>query len=348
MELEFTATDLTGKQITGVINDLELDYFKLRSHFNEETCIELIEQLKKLSGKKCAIIFGNCQTVRLENILCNHVQMTREYFFLTLPVVYNCHESVVDTLFSDGGQFLKQCDLFISQRISEKNRFNVLISTKNISEKLREDTKIVWIPNVYFDGYFLQAKHNEHNVDTHITPPGRFPNGDKYVDEIMEHSGMNPDVEKILDTICDENFIPADEIQTRCEKSLQELKNREFLCDIKMSDYVEYNFRIQQIFYAPNHPVTFVLFELARRILKFIGIRSEAFRDLKDMFDEENIDYSLIGQEIPIYPSVKKFFEGTEFLEKFYANSYFGDFRADFRDFTREYILRCWHEKFTR
>ncbi len=347
MDFEFIAVDLNGKNFIGTINDLEVDYFKLRSYLNEEECIELIDKIKQYSGKKCVILFGNCQTIRLENILLNHIQFRREYFFLTLPVVYNCHESVVETLFSNDGQFLKLCDLFISQRISEKNRFNVLISTKNISEKLREDAKIIWIPNVYFDGYFPQQKHNEHNVDTHITPPGRFPNGDKYVDEIMEHSGMDPDVEKILDTICDEDFIPQDVIQTAVEKSLNELKNREFLCDIKMSDYVEDNFRIQQIFYAPNHPVTFVLFELARRILKFIGIRSEAFRDLKNMFDEENIDYSLIGQEIPIYPSVKKFFEGTEFLEKFYANSYFGDFRADFRDFTREYILRCWAEKFS-
>ena len=132
---------------------------------------------------------------------------------------------------------------------------------------------------------------------------GRFPYGDRYVDEIMENSEMNPDVEKILDRICDENFISQDIIQTAVEKSLNELRDREWNCDVKISDYVLENYLDQQIFFATNHPLPTVIFELARRILKFIGIRSDNYFDLKNMLDEENHLYSLIGLDVPVYPS---------------------------------------------
>ena len=232
--------------------------------------------------------------------------------------------------------------------MKEDNRFGSLLSTKNISEKFNEDAKIVWIPNIYFKGYFPQFVRNSHNIDTDKHQSGRFPYGDKYVDEIMENSEMNPNVEKILDRICDENFLSPEEIQTAIDDSLNELKNREWNCDVKMSDYVENNYREQQIFFAKGHPMPQVTFELARRVLKFIGIRSDNFYDWKNMLNEEHFYWSLIGQDIPIYPAVKKFFKFENCLNQYYANVYLWKFRANFRDFMRQYILQCWHEKFSK
>lgn len=223
-----------------------------------------------------------------------------------------------------------------------------MLATKNLTGKLRSDAKIIWVPNTFFDGYFPQYIKNNHDLETDKQGYIRFPGGDKYIDEIMELSGMNPDVEKILDTISNENFIPADEIQTRSEKSLNELKNREWICDIKMSDYVEENYRDQQLFYSPNHPIPTVVFELARRVLKYLDIRSDNYFDFKAMFNEEHLFWSLIGQDIPIYPAVKKFFKFEKCLDQYYANVYMWKFRANFRDFMRQYILTCWHERFSQ
>ena len=228
------------------------------------------------------------------------------------------------------------------------NRFGEVFSTRNMLQNIRDDSKIVFVPNLFFMGYFPQYIHNQRNVDLDKDPAGRFIHGDRLVDEIMSRSEMNPDVEKILDRICDENFIPPDTVQAYIDFSLNEFKKREEICDVKMSDFIEDNYKYKQLFYSPNHPFQFVLFELVRRILKFIGIRSESFYHLNDMLDENCFDYSMIGEEVPIYPAVRKFFDGTELLEKFYANRHFWNLYAGFRDFTREYIRLCWAEKFTR
>ena len=206
----------------------------------------------------------------------------------------------------------------------------------------------MWIPNVYFDGYFPQITENTHNIDTDKHPVGRFPTGDKYIDKIMSRSKKNPDVEKILDTICDENFIPPEEIQTTVDKSLNELQYREKICDVYISDYIADNYRNEQIFFAKNHPYPMVAFELVKRILKHLGHRSENFLNLPAWLDDKNFPYSLIGQDVPIYPAVKKFFKFEVSLEEYYANKYLWEFRGNFRDYMREYILQCWHEKFTR
>ena len=227
------------------------------------------------------------------------------------------------------------------------NRFGAVFSTRNMLKNIRDDAKMVFVPNLFFMGYFPQYVHNQRNVDTDKNPAGRFIQGDRFVDKIMENSAMNPDVEKILDAISNENFISTKEIQMYIDFSMNELKRRESICDIRISDFVEDNYKYKQMFYSPNHPFQFVLFELVRRILKFIGIRSESFYHLNDMLDENCYVYSLIGQDMPIYPAVRKYFVGTEFLEKSYANRYFWDLYANFRDFTREYIRLCWAEKFS-
>ena len=159
---------------------------------------------------------------------------------------------------------------------------------------------------------------------------------------------MNPNVEKILDLICNVNFIPQELIRQSIDFSFQELKRREWACDVKISDYINENFRDRQIFFNPNHPSPAILVELSRRILRFIGMRSDNFLELPKMIDDENPDWSLYGQDVPIYPSVKKFFDFQSEPKTFWANRYFWDFHGDFRDFSREYIKWCWAEKFTR
>ena len=344
MEFKFVAPDRDGKPVDFVLDDLSIDYFALRMKLSEDICIEAIEQIKKRSGKKCAILFGNCQKVTLQSILLNHLKFRSEYFFVTLPAVYTYgyNGAIADLLYGSGGAFLKLCDLFISQHVKGNNRFHPLIATKNIAEKFNENTKIIWIPNVYFDGYFPQFTHV---IGSDLAP---FIHRDKYVDEIMERSEMNPDVEKILDQIQDENFIPPAEIRRHVDNSLAELKTREWTCDIKMADYIETNFQPQQIFFSPNHPVPLVVFELAKRILRFIGIQSENFVELKNMLDDENRKWALLGQDIPIYSAVKKCLGIEKVYTEYYANLNSWKFRGNFRDYMRQYILKCWHEKFSQ
>ena len=345
--LEFEISLDNGAIARFDLNDSKINYSAIRNVLSESSCIEVIENVKKISGKKCALIFGNCQTEQLNKIFWRHIQFNREYFLLQIPAVCDYKDWIVEFIFGGGGQFLQQVDLFISQHVKEANRFGTKIATKNIVTQLREDAKIIWIPNAYFDGYFPQYTHNARNIVINDEPTGLFPNGDRFIDEIMENSEMNPDIEKILDRICDPDFISPEIIQNQTEKSLDELKNREWICDVKISDYIEDNFRDEQIFWSINHPSSLVLFELAKRIWRLIGMRSENFLDREMLFNPEDI-YGLRIQDIPIYPSVQRFFGFKKCLDKYFANQLTWNLHADFRTFSREYILKCWAEKFTR
>ena len=256
--------------------------------------------------------------------------------------------SIEGSNFRGGGQFLQLVDLFISQHVKETNRFGAFLSTSRIVDKLSKSAQIVWIPNIYFDGYFPQQIENAHKICTETDPQGRFPHGDRFVDEIMENSEMNPDVEKILDKISDPNFIAPSEIQRCIDESLSELYRREEICDVKIASYIEDNYREKQIFYSQNHPVPTVMLEIAKRILRCIGIRSENFSAISEMIDENNLSICLVGKDISVYPAVHRFFNFEEFPKQYWANRYIWDFRANFRDFQREYIKQCWVERFSR
>lgn len=346
MEFDFNVVTRNGQNAVITLNDIFIDYRLMREQIPDSVCVAILKQIKNISGKKIFTSFGNCQIYKISNFILNNVQFQKEYITVTIPLVFSYSPyDVQEMLVNNADELFGLFDLFVTQYIKEKNRFYPEFATKYISKKLRDDAKRILIPNVYFDGYFPQLKRE---TDFTSNFDAKFPIDDKFVDEIMSNSEMNPDIEQILDIICDENFIPADVIQAGIDRSLNELKNREWICDVKMSDYVENNFRDQQILFTPNHPTPFLIFETTRRILKFLGIKSDSFVDQKSAFDNENQIYSLIGQDVPIYPAVKKYLDLNLCLEQYYANNRVWDFRAGFRDYMRQYILERWADKFSR
>lgn len=105
LELEFKAIDSNGKEFNFKLNDSIVNYKSMREHVSESICIDAIEKLKKESKKKCAVIFGNCQTIRLVNIFMNHIQFRKEYFLLEIPAVHTYNEKTMDLIFGGGGSF---------------------------------------------------------------------------------------------------------------------------------------------------------------------------------------------------------------------------------------------------
>ena len=218
------------------------------------------------------------------------------------------------------------------------NKFSRLIATSRLKNLLRPDTKIVWIPNAYFDGYFPQLpEKNKTRVHT------LFGWKDRFADDFMS-SEQNPDIEKFLDRICADNFIPPEEIQNRIDESFQKLRDREWFCDIKISDYIEKNYRDKQIYFLPNHPFPMVLVELTKRILRFLGFESDNFLRIHELLDENDRRFSLCIWDVPIYPAVKKFLNFQECREIYYPNLMQTNFQGDFRAFMREYISKVWQE----
>ncbi|MBR1421064.1 MAG: hypothetical protein IJ575_08455 [Selenomonadaceae bacterium] len=104
LEIEFTAANSNGSPFQFKLNDSEIDYRLIRNHVSESVCIDAIEKIKRESKKKCAMIFGNCQTLSLRKILLKHFQFPKEYFFLTVPAVCQ-YVDKVDLIYGGGGSF---------------------------------------------------------------------------------------------------------------------------------------------------------------------------------------------------------------------------------------------------
>ena len=186
MELTFNLT-MNGQSIQIPCSDTIFSYVAYRQVLPEEICLGLLNEIKKQSGKKIAIIWGNCQTERLHQFFIRNATFCEKYLILRIPAVYEYYTEEKINLFQEN--FWSLCDLFISQRVSKDNRFSSKIATQNLPARLPEDTKIIWIPNIYFDGYFPQYKNNLRNADTQIHKAGRFPHGDKYIDKFMNIPG---------------------------------------------------------------------------------------------------------------------------------------------------------------
>ena len=339
--------NLNGEFVKFIQDDSIVNYSQLRSQFSEQNCLDLIQTIKDRTGKKCAVFFGNCNIAAVRKFAIRNTQFNREYFILELPDDFYYDLQQYEFLFGGGGQVFQLVNLLVIQRSEKRNINWFFIPTDEIIAHCNSETKILTVPRQSFAGYFPQYFPSNPRDPMRIPIAKKFPIGDKFIFSIMERSEKNPDVEKILDRISDENFMPPAEIKAHVENSIAMMHVKERNCDIKIADYIEANYQDQQIFYSPGHPSQTIILELTRRILRQIGIKSDNFLRLSNLLNEKNFSVTMRGQDVPIYPCVLKFFDFQEHLETYWANRYVWDFFGNFREFYREYIRQCWDEKFT-
>ena len=346
LELEFETRRDDDSIVRFKLRDSIINYKTIRENVSESFCAESIEKIKKESGKKIAVLLGNCNMQVMQTLLLRNTQFRREYILIKFPADYEYDTQTFDLIFKGTGQIFSVCDLLLIQRCNFRNAKRVFISNENIAKKFKEKNSnldIVWIPRTVFYGYFPQYFWN----NPRNRKPDLFEHGDKYIFDIMETAPMNPDIETILDLLCAENFLTQEEISCNFAESIDQLYFQERNCDVKFAEYIEVNCKDQQIYYSPGHPHQLIMLEFTKRVLRYIGIRSDNFLRMSNFLTEPNQEISVVGRDVPIYPCVLKFFDFQEHLETYWANRNKWDFHANFRDFQREYILKCWAEKFT-
>ena len=305
-------------------------YFRLRDILEtEEATLYFLKWLKK--EKKLAAFYGNCQMHMVQRLMVNSKTFMDEFISLELPAVYAYKTEKDFEYFQE--RFWSELDLLISQRVKTDNRFSAKLATEYVETYLSSDVKCVWVPNVFFDGYFPQEKRNEHNLFTEENIGGVFALGDRFVDELYD-SGKTAD--EIMEQVSREDFLSEDFVKSKVRESFDSLRKREATCDIVISDYLEKHYTEKVLFYCSNHPCNEVLIELSNRILGYLGVD-----ETLDNIPEESLDFTLKGQDVPIYPSVKKALNLKSTEEKYYANRYYWDFCGDFIEFVRKYIQVC-------
>lgn len=255
---------------------------------------DMIRHVRAWCGQKKKLIcfYGNCQIMSYNSLLLTSDQIKKQYDILELPPVQSFDEE--DRKNGLPGVLLREIDIFIYQNVAENNKFSAKLASKNIKEYLKNDAVCCAIPNVYFTGYFPQYCANQYNPKEFFIVNGPFPYGDINIQSMWDE--YTP--EEIAKKLSDENFYTKEEVEKAVETSLAELKQREEMCDVHISDYIEKNYRKAQLFYTTNHVANFVLKELLDRIFRFLDITAA---DIKIEEAWENN-----GREIFIYPSVAK------------------------------------------
>ncbi len=160
----------------------EIDYFALRETYSESECIDIIRFCKR-KGRKAVILIANCQGDVIRPYLLQNSEFVSKYIFLNIPRIYYFFDGWMVERYEE--KFWSECDLLISQQVKGENEFSSRVSSEVTASWLPPATKIIWIPNAYFDGYFPQMKDNAFNLDTDIGVNGRFPIGDRYIETFV-------------------------------------------------------------------------------------------------------------------------------------------------------------------
>ena len=256
---------------------------------------EEIEEILQTSKKKLALLYGNCQIVYLTNYLVETTSFLERYIMVVnMPAVQSLD---MERKTGISPALLKSLDLFIYQKVGGGGRhpYGENLTTSVITKQLNPSCVQLMIPNLYFKGYFPQDIKNKRNVlvgsKWHLN--GVIPYGDFVLETFFARKRTDSELEHHL---LNEHLFLKEYVIWRAKNSLDELKKREEVCDIRMSDYIEENYKTQILFHTPNHPADILTFELLKRILQKLQMLPDV--TYKKLIQNDKL-------EMLIYPSVQ-------------------------------------------
>lgn len=213
-----------------------------------------------MSGYRMRLaIIGNCQAEALRSIIYNE---DRRFEIINLPEYHTMMQSDVDSVLS----LLDSADLVMAQRVAPDYSIES-IRPQNLRERLGEKC-IIW-PNIYFDGYFPGLRYIYGNDSQKLIGPL----GDYHFNQVFTYwlNGHPPHFtsNQLMSTDSWDWYL-----KNPAQLSLSNLRQREFDCDVKISDHIERNFCSRKLMYTMNHPRNSVLLEMIDRLLAYAGIQS--------------------------------------------------------------------------
>lgn len=237
----------------------------------------------KFFHKKVAVIHGNCYRRIWDECLKSSEEFNSVYTIYDNPQIHINEEGRVREA------ALKQCDLLITQDIQADNAYGYFLSYEYIKQQVLESCKIVVVPNFVGlgGGFFPQVKEHRNNERRNI-----FPEADENIDKLFREGADWRQIQEKLRT----DVYKKEDIVLNFKMYINKILQREANWDIKISDFILENYETEKIFFDTRHPTNFVLEEIIRRLLDFLGMDT-AFQHAHDEISEE---------EVLVYPCVKK------------------------------------------
>lgn len=228
---------------------------------------------------KTIVIIGNCQAQYLEGLF----GIGSELIVDSLPPNFTLTDADRDGV----TRKLENASVILIQRTAEEFHLEWLRS-RPVAERYAGKT---WIwPNIYFDGYFPNTRYV-------YLPAGKLqgPLDDYHLTPVLQAWKDRHGLEQALIRLHED---PCGTLEPFAV-SLQNLRDREQDCTVTISDYVEQEIYKSKCFYTPNHPHTYLLVELARRL-------AEAAHLNVDMTKMSTWPYKLDKIELPVFQWVAK------------------------------------------
>lgn len=206
------------------------------------------------------VFYANCQARGLNYFLNQYIKKIESTHIQNYFYIRDKKQIPID--------ILKKADIFIYQPIDKKHGiYSTDVSIENnIMSYLSPNCKTISFPYIY-NSYLWILIPPEHG-DGFI---GNYPDLNKYVNRepIEKLKVKGHSLDEVLQ-MYSKGEIDFD-YNNRFNKSIEILKKKEELCDVKVSEFIEKNIRKHKLFLRQNHPTSCVFIHCVNQILSILG-----------------------------------------------------------------------------
>lgn len=191
-------------------------------------------------------------------------------------------------------QVASEVDLLIYQPVSDNYKGIFQLSTRYIKDRLKPDCQTISFPIAYFTGYNPEMIYLRDLNGAVISEPFAY-----HDINILRLFAQGESVKEILKIIQADDFYTAFFAEKQLNETIVSLNAREKEIDIKLSQFIQDNFRTERLFHVFNHPSGRILELIAGSILNHLKINDQNFKSGNKM--------DLLSKNaFPIYPSLIK------------------------------------------
>lgn len=239
--------------------------------------------------KKC-IIYGNCQSKAIANILRANREFNSQYEINNFVVHLASPEEAKQL-----ARLVTKADLFIYQLVADNYNNCQELGTRYLANRLKETAQTITFPSLYFAGYSPEVFSLKNKQ------------GVKVGEEICPYHDLNllnlfyqgKSVNQAAQIIQQPDFYSAEFVVNNFKETLGELARRETRVDVKAVPFISKFYQKRKLFHTTNHPCSSVIYYVVNQILTTLGLAN--YRDEDFCFGQEEI---LDTHCLPFYPSV--------------------------------------------
>lgn len=264
--------------------------------------LEIREQLIKLGyyefedfipyqifRKKMAITYGNCHITAIQAYMERNKEFSLTYGFYPFPRIYEMKN------FKGYQSILQRCELFFHQSIRKNNVYGKEYSSEDMLNHLNRKCEVIAIPNLYGRPKYLFPQ---------LTPIAEWKMGSfpiNFIDRnIADWIEQGTKIEKIKEHIYGGGIYKYNEIIDMWDSFIQEISLREREWDIKILEYIILNQKKRKIFRDINHISSETAYEIANRILDYMGYNRDEFFEIPMMDDLEAFVYTDVREALEL------------------------------------------------